>query len=62
MFEFYSKELFETCRDEAERMGALQHSVQRGQGMAKLIFVDPTIRESLRDFIKEKKLQLRGDM
>lgn len=30
--------------------------------MAKLIFVDPTIRESLRDFIKEKKQQLRGDL
>lgn len=59
-FEFKSKELFEACRDEAERMGALQHSVQRGPGFGKFIFVDPAIRESLRDFIKEKQSQLRG--
>lgn len=56
MFEFFSKELFEETRDEAERNAGLQLALPK----EKLLFVDPTMREAMKDFIKDKQEQLRS--
>lgn len=56
MFEFFSKELFDETRDEAERNAGLQLAMPK----EKLLFVDPALREAMKDFIKEKQEQLRS--
>lgn len=56
MFEFFSKELYEETRDEADRNAGLQLAVPA----QKLLFIEPTVREAIKDFIKDKQIQLRG--
>lgn len=54
MFEFFSKELFDDTLAEAQRYDAVIYSVPS----QKLLFVDPSVREGLRDFIQTQKQQL----
>ncbi|RSH83453.1 RNA polymerase II transcription factor B 52 kDa subunit [Apiotrichum porosum] len=56
MFEFFSRELFDETRDEAERNAGLHLALPA----KKLLFVDPNVREAIKDFIKDKQVQLRG--
>lgn len=58
MFEFFSRELFDETRDEAERNAGLHLALPA----KKLLFVDPNVREAIKDFIKDKQVQLRGGM
>jgi transcription initiation factor TFIIH subunit 4 len=56
MFEFFSKELYEETRDEVIRNAGLQLAVDSD----KLLFIEPTVREAIKEFIKGKQRQLRG--
>jgi len=56
MFSFFSKELYEETRDEAERNAGLQLAVDS----KKLLFIEPHVREAIKEFIKAKQVQLRG--
>lgn len=56
MFEFQSKELFEETLEEAKRYDGLLHSVKKDDN--KLLFIDPTIKDAIREFVKERKEQL----
>ncbi|KAL7422462.1 RNA polymerase II transcription factor B 52 kDa subunit [Cryptotrichosporon argae] len=56
MFEFFSKELFEEAENEARTIAGLQLAVPQ----QKLLFIDPAVREAMKDFIKDKQVQLRG--
>ena len=57
MFEFQSKELFEETLEEAKRYDGLLHSVRKED--VKLLFIDPTIKVAIREFVTERKEQLR---
>lgn len=52
MFDFFSKELFEDTETEAKRYAGLLLSVPE----KKLLFVDPRIRDAIKDFIKSQQL------
>lgn len=56
MFEFFSKELYEDTEAECKRYDGLLHSVPS----LKLLFVDPAIKDGIRDFVQEQKRKLRG--
>lgn len=56
MYQFFSKELFDEASDEAERNASLHYA----SAAQKLLFVDPNFREPLKEFIREKQIQLRG--
>jgi transcription initiation factor TFIIH subunit 4 len=56
MFEFFSKELFEDTEAEAKRYDGLILSLPD----KKLLFIDPSIKEGIKDFIRGQQLQLRG--
>lgn len=57
MFEFQSKELFEETLDEAKRYDGLLHSVRKDD--TKLLFIDPAIKDAIREFLQERQQQLR---
>jgi transcription initiation factor TFIIH subunit 4 len=57
MFEFQSKELFEETLDEARRYDGLLHSVRKDD--TKLLFIDPAIKDAIREFLQERQQQLR---
>jgi transcription initiation factor TFIIH subunit 4 len=57
MFEFFSKELYEDTEAEAKRYDGLFLAVPN----AKLLLVDPAIKEPLRDYVKRQQRQLRGE-
>lgn len=57
MFEFQSKELFEETLDEAKRYDGLLHSVRKDD--TKLLFIDPAIKDAIREFLKDRQEQLR---
>lgn len=53
MFEFFSKELFDDTLAEAKRYDGVLYAVPS----QKLLFVDPSLREGLRDFIQQQREQ-----
>lgn len=57
-FEFNSKELFDDTKAEAERNDGLLHA-HPGK---KWLFLDPAIREPIKEFIKGRQVLLRGGM
>jgi transcription initiation factor TFIIH subunit 4 len=56
MLSFFSKELYEDTRDEAKRNAGLQHC----DDAQKIIFIEPTIREAIREFIQARQSELRA--
>lgn len=56
MFEFFSRELYDETKDEAERNAGLQLALPD----KKLLFIDPAVREAIKEFIKDRQLALRG--
>jgi transcription initiation factor TFIIH subunit 4 len=58
MFEFQSKELFEETMEEAKRYDGLFHSVRKDD--VKLLFVDPAIKDAIREFLQERQRALRS--
>lgn len=56
MYEFFSKELYDDTEAEAKRYDGLLLAVPS----AKLLFVDPAIKDALKDYIKRQKEQLRA--
>lgn len=58
MFEFQSKELFEETMEEAKRYDGLFHSVRKDD--VKLLFVDPAIKDAIREFLQERQRELRS--
>jgi transcription initiation factor TFIIH subunit 4 len=57
MFEFQSKELFEETMEEAKRYDGLFHSVRKDD--TKLLFVDPAIKDAIREFLQDRQRDLR---
>lgn len=55
-FEFRSKELYEDTKAEAERNAGLLLAVPN----KKLLLLDPTIREAIKDYIQGRQVQLRA--
>jgi transcription initiation factor TFIIH subunit 4 len=58
MFEIQSKDLFEETMEEAKRYDGLLHAVRKDD--VKLLFIDPAIKEAIRDFLKERQNDLRA--
>ena len=56
MFEFYSKELFEDTEAEARRYDGVHLSIPS----QKQLFINPEIKEAVRDFMMGQQRQLRG--
>jgi len=56
MFEFFSKELFEDTEAEARRYDGLYLAI----ASEKVLFIDPRIKDALRDFVMGQQRQLRG--
>ncbi|ORX37154.1 transcription factor Tfb2-domain-containing protein [Kockovaella imperatae] len=56
MFEFHSKELFDDTEAEARRYDGVLVSVPN----SKLLFIDPSIKDGIRDFVMGQQKQLRG--
>lgn len=56
MFEFFSKELFQDIEAEARRYDGLHLSIPS----QKLLFIDPRIKDAVRDFVMGQQRQLRG--
>ncbi len=56
MIEFFSKELYDDTLAEAKRYDGVLHAVPA----QKLLFVDPSLREGLRDFIQQQRQQRYG--
>ena len=56
MFEFYSKELFDDTEAEARRYDGVLLSIPA----SKLLFIDPSIKDGIRDFVVGQQRQLRG--
>ena len=56
MFEFYSKELFDDTEAEARRYDGVLLSIPA----CKLLFIDPSIKDGIRDFVVGQQRQLRG--
>jgi transcription initiation factor TFIIH subunit 4 len=56
MFEFFSKELYDDTEAEAKRYDGLLLAVPS----AKLLFIDPAIKEPLRDYVQGQQRELRG--
>ena len=57
MFEFFSKDLFEDTVAEAKRYDGLLLAVPT----SKYLFIDPRIKDSIRDFVVNQQRQLRGE-
>ena len=58
MFEFQSKDLFEETMEEAKRYDGLFHSVRKDD--VKLLFIDPAIKDAIREFLQERQRELRS--
>jgi transcription initiation factor TFIIH subunit 4 len=56
MFEFFSKELFDDTEAEARRYDGVQVALPE----QKLLFVTPSIKDGIRDFVVGQQRQLRG--
>ena len=56
MFEFFSKDLFDDTEAEARRYEGLHLSIPS----AKLLFIEPRIKDSIRDYVMGQQSQLRG--
>lgn len=56
MFEFFSKDLFEDTEAEARRYDGLHLSLPS----QKILFIDPGIKDAVRDFVVGQQKQLRG--
>jgi transcription initiation factor TFIIH subunit 4 len=56
MFEFFSKDLFEDTEAEARRYDGLLHSIPA----LKMLFIQPGIKDPIRDFVQTQQRQLRG--
>lgn len=57
MFEFQSKDLFEETMEEAKRYDGLYHSVKKDD--VKLLFIDPAIKDAIREFLQERQREFR---
>ena len=56
MFEFYSKELFDDTEAEARRYDGVLLAVPA----SKYLFIDPSIKDGIKDFVQNQQRQLRG--
>ncbi|EIW67546.1 hypothetical protein TREMEDRAFT_33390 [Tremella mesenterica DSM 1558] len=56
MFEFFSKDLYEDTEAEAKRYDGLLLAVPKD----KLLFVNPSVKDAIKDFVKGQQRQLRG--
>lgn len=56
MFEFFSKDLYEATEAEAKRYDGLHLPVPG----CKLLFIDPGIKDAIRDYVVGQQRQLRG--
>ncbi|ORY22026.1 transcription factor Tfb2-domain-containing protein [Naematelia encephala] len=56
MYEFFSKELFEASEAEADKYGGMILSLPE----QKRLFVDPALKEAMRDFVVARQTELRS--
>ena len=56
MFEFFSRELFEDTEAEAKRYDGVHLAIPA----QKLLFIDPRIKDAVKDFVVGQQRQLRG--
>lgn len=54
MFEFFSKELYDDTEAEVRRYDGLLLAIPA----SKLLFVNPAIKDAIRDFVREQKRRL----
>lgn len=56
MFEFFSKDLYDDTLDEIRRYGEPLLALPQ----TKHLFIDPAIKDAIRDFVVRQQRQLRG--